>query len=299
MPDTLHVLLSGSSGLIGTALFERLTADGHRVTRLVRGDATGSGEVHWTAHTLDPSVLEGVDAVINLSGASVGRIPWTPGYRRTLVRSRVDPTRALAEAIVAAPTPPAVFISGSAVGFYGDRPGETLTDTSTRGTGFFPDLVEAWEHAAAIAAGDTRVVTIRTAVVVARGGGLGPVQLLTRFGLGSRFGSGRQYWPWISLQDEVSAIVHLLTSSLSGAVVLAGPNAATSGEITRAFADAAGKPYALRVPEFAVKVLGEAGQRLLLDDMHVEPDRLAADGFVWQHRTIADAIAAIPDSARA
>lgn len=297
MADPQHILVAGASGLIGTALIERLTADGHRVTSLVRGSASGPAKVLWDGKSLAPSVLDGVDAVINLAGASVGRIPWTPSYQRTLVSSRVEPTQALAEAIVAAPTPPAVFISGSAVGFYGDRPGETLTDTSPRGAGFFPDLVEAWEHAAAISAGATRVVTIRTAVVVAKTGGLAPVQLLTKFGLGSRFGSGRQHWPWISLQDEVSAIVHLLGSSLRGPVVLASPSPNTSDEITRAFARDTGKPYFLKVPAFAVKLLGEAGQRLLLDDMRVVPERLEGDGFVWQHRTIEQAIAAIDDSA--
>lgn len=295
MGSTQRILVAGASGLIGTALVERLETAGHDVIRLVRREPSAAGERGWDGRSLDPSALDGVDAVINLSGASVGRIPWTPAYRRTLVSSRVEPTVALAEAIVAAPKPPAVFLSGSAVGFYGDRPGETLTEASPRGEGFFPDLVEAWEHAAAIAAGATRVVDLRTAVVVAKGGGLAPVQLLTRFGLGARFGDGRQYWPWISLDDEVGAIMHLLTSSLAGPVVLAGPTAATSDDVTRAFARAFRKPYALRVPEFAIKALGEAGQRLLLDDMHVEPTALEKDGFVWRHGSIDAAIAALGD----
>lgn len=289
----LRVLVSGASGLIGTELIGLLRHDGHVVSRLVRHDPEAPDEVRWDAKSLDPAVLNGIDAVINLSGATVGRIPWTAAYKRTLVSSRVEPTKALAEAIVAAPRPPTVFLSGSAVGYYGDRPGEELTEESTRGEGFFPDLVEAWEQAAAIAAGSTRVVNLRSAVVVAHGGGLAPVRLLTSLGLGSRFGTGRQYWPWISLRDEAAAIVHLLTSKLSGPVILSGLVPATSNEVTSTYAAELHRPYLLRVPTFAPKLLGEAGQRLLLDDMKVIPTRLSADRFSWRDSTIEEAVAAI------
>jgi uncharacterized protein (TIGR01777 family) len=289
----VRVLVSGASGLIGTALVERLRARGDEVTRLVRREARSPGEVRWDALTLDPAVMDAVDAVVNLSGATVGRIPWTPAYRRTLLESRVRPTVALAEAIVAAAAPPAVFVSASATGYYGDRPGELLDEESGPGTGFFPELVTAWEAAAAIASGATRVVNARSAVVIARGGGMTPIRLLTSFGLGAGFSRGTQYWPWISLQDEVSALLHLVFSRLTGPVILAGPAAATSDQVTEAFARVLRRPHLLRVPSLAVKALGEAGSRLLLDDAHVVPGKLTADGFVWAHPTITDAVRAI------
>ncbi len=287
-----RVLIGGASGLIGTELARQLRAEGSEVVRLVRRDVRGPDEVRWDGRALDPAVVEGCDAVVALSGATVGRIPWTPAYRRVLLESRVRPTFALAEAIAAAERPPAAFVSGSAVGFYGDRPGETLTEESSRGTGFFPDLVVAWEAAAAIAATSTRLVIARSAVVVAKGGGLMPIRLLTKFGLGAGFGRGSQYWPWISLHDEGAALRHLIDSKLRGPVNLAAPTPATSDEITEAYANVMHRPHLLRVPSFAVKLLGEAGSRVLLDDARVVPTRLTADGFVWKHPTIVDAVSA-------
>jgi uncharacterized protein (TIGR01777 family) len=292
----VRVLVAGASGTIGRPLVAALRADGHRVDVLVRGRSAGSNnEYAWNpaAGEIEPHALAGADAVINLSGASVSRIPWTRSYQRELIASRIDSTRLLAESIAAMDAPPATFLSGSAVGFYGDRPRVRLDDDSPRGDGFFADLVLAWEQAAAIAAPFTRVVNLRTAVVVARSGGLAPVRMLTSFGLGAQFGSGRQFWPWISLDDEVRAIVHLLSSSISGPVVLAGPTPATADEITRAYADILGRPRWLPAPAWAIRLaLGEAGQRLLLDDMQVQAVRLAADGFEWRHRTVRDAIRA-------
>ena len=289
----MRVLVSGGSGLIGTALLARLRERGDDVVQLVRRETRAADEVQWDAARLDPAAIDGIDAVINLSGATVGRIPWTPAYRRTLLDSRVRPTAALAEAIVAAASPPAVFVSGSAVGYYGDRPGEVLDESSERGTGFFPELVHAWEQASAIAGSATRVVNPRSSVVIARGGGMAPIRLLTMFGVGAGFSRGTQYWPWISLHDEVAALLHLVDSRLSGGVIVAGPQAATSDEVTEAFARVMHRPHLLRVPAFAVKALGEAGSRLLLDDAHVVPARLQEDGFVWAQPTITDAVRAI------
>lgn len=289
----MRVLVAGASGLIGTALVARLEARGDEVVRLVRREPKGRAEVRWDAATLDPSVMDGVGAVVNLSGASVGRIPWTPAYRRTLLNSRVRPTVALAEAIVASDRPPAVFVSGSAVGIYGDRPGESLDESSATGEGFFPDLVRAWEAASAIAGGATRVVNARSAVVVARGGGLMPIRLLTSVGLGAGFARGTQFWPWIGLADEAGALIHLIGSRLTGPVNLAGLTPATSDEVTQAFARVMHRPHLLRVPRLAVKALGEAGDRLLLDDARVLPKKLELDGFVWAQPTITDAVRAI------
>jgi uncharacterized protein (TIGR01777 family) len=290
-----RIVVSGASGLIGQPLVQALRAGGHRVTTLVRRAPENANEIRWNpdAGELDAGALDGVDAVINLSGASIGRIPWTLPYRRELVSSRINATQLLAETMAGMSKPPATFLSGSAIGFYGDRPRVRLDDDSPRGEGFVPDLVLAWEQAAALAPPQTRVVTLRTSVVVAKSGGLAPVRLLTAFGLGSRFGSGRQFWPWISLEDEVRAIVHLLSSSISGPVVLAGPTPATADEITRAYADILKRPRWLPVPAWAIRLgLGDAGEHLLLADVQLQPVRLAADGFEWRHRTVRDAIRA-------
>lgn len=288
-----RIVVAGASGLIGQPLVRALRAAGHRVTTLVRRTPASRSEVRWDpdAGKLPASALEGADAVINLSGASMGRIPWTRSYQRKMLSSRLDPTRLLAETMVAMEDPPATFLSASAVGFYGDRPRVRLDDDSPRGDGFIPELVLAWEQAAAIAATVTRVVTLRSGVVVAPGGGFGPIRILTGVGLGTQFGSGRQFWPWISFEDEIRAIMHLLTSRISGAVVLAGPTPATSDEVTATYAGVLRRPRLLWVPAWAIRLgLGEAGQRLLLDDMQVQPVRLAADGFEWRHRTVRDAI---------
>jgi uncharacterized protein (TIGR01777 family) len=290
----VRVLVAGASGLIGTELVRTLRDDGHEVRRLVRRRPSADDEVNWapSARTIDVRVMDEVDAVVNLSGASIARIPWTPGYRRELRESRVAATRTLADAMNQVRTPPKAFISASAVGFYGDRPGERLTEDSDQGRGFLADLVDEWERTAYLAPERTRVVQIRSGVVVARSGGMAPVRVLTGIGLDTRFGTGGQHWPWISLHDEVAAIRHLLTSRLSGPVNLVGPTPATSDRITRAFATRMHRPYALRAPEAAVKALGEGGRHLLLDSAKVIPVRLQEDGFVWRHPRVEDAIAA-------
>jgi uncharacterized protein (TIGR01777 family) len=290
-----RIVVSGASGLIGQPLVRALRADGHQVTTLVRRAPKNASEIRWNpdAGELDADALAGADAVINLSGASIARIPWTLPYRRELVSSRITATRLLAETMAGMATPPATFLSGSAIGIYGDRHRVRLDDDSPRGEGFVPDLVLAWEQAAALAPPPTRVVTLRTSVVVAKSGGLAPVRLLTTFGLGARFGSGRQFWPWISLEDVVRAIVHLLSSKISGPVVLAGPTPATADEITQAYADILKRPRWLWVPAWAIRLgLGDAGEHLLLADVQLQPVRLTADGFEWRHRMVRDAIRA-------
>lgn len=293
---SLNVLVSGASGLIGTELVSQLEADGHTVVRLVRHEPQNASESQWSPadHTVDAAAIAAADAVINLSGASTGRLPWTANWKRQILRSRVDATTTLADAIAASATPPAVFLSGSAVGYYGSRPGEELTEQSSNGDGFLADVVAAWELAARLAAGSTRVVTFRTGIVVAEGGAFTPLGLLTRFGLGSRLGSGGQFWPWIALYDEAAAIRHLLTSSLSGPVNLAGPTPATSAEITHELATAMHRWDPWVVPEFAIKLLLQgAGDDLLLTDEKVTPSLLLADGFEFRHQTVSSAINAI------
>jgi uncharacterized protein (TIGR01777 family) len=293
----LTVLVSGASGFIGTELVRQLEADGHTVRTLVRSAPTSDAEVSWSpsAGTIDVAALEGVDAVVNLSGASTGKLPWTKSYKKEILDSRVDATRTLAKAISVAKKPPTVFLNGSAVGFYGDRPNETLTEQSAKGSGYFPGVVEEWEAAAhGVTTTATRIVTFRTGVVVGHGGAFTPLIPLTRAGLGSRFGSGKQVWPWISLQDEAAAIVHLLTSTLGGPVNLVGPTPASSDEITRALAKKLKRWYLFRIPAWAIRaLLGEAGHELLLTDEKTTPAKLLADGFVFTHATALEAIDAL------
>ncbi|MBD8659874.1 TIGR01777 family protein [Frigoribacterium sp. CFBP 8754] len=292
----LTVLVSGASGLVGTELTRQLREAGHRVVALVRGEARDDDQVTWVpaAGIVDYTVLDRADAVVNLSGANLGRLPWTPGYKKEIVASRVSATQTLARGMARAETPPTVFLSGSAVGIYGDRPGERLTEESPRGTGFLSDVVAEWEASTAEAPSGTRVAHLRTGVVVGPGGALKPLLPLTRLGLGSRLGTGDQFWPWISLHDEAAAIVHLLTSTLEGPVNLAGPTPATSDELTRRLAGDLGKPYALTVPEFVISgAMQEAGREMLLPSQQVVPAKLLADGFAFRHRTVDEAVDAL------
>jgi uncharacterized protein (TIGR01777 family) len=291
----MRVLVAGSTGFIGTELCRQLEEHGHTVLRLTRTEPSGPDRFHWSPRerTIDPRAIEQADAVVNLAGATTGRIPWTRSYKRQILHSRVDGTRTLAEAMAVAANPPAVFLNGSAVGYYGDRPGEPLTEASAKGEGFLSDVVEAWELAARLAPDGTRVVTFRTGLVVGRGGAFTPLIPLTRLGLGARLGTGRQHWPWISLHDEAAAIRHLLGSTLSGAVNLAGPTPATADEVTRALAEALHRTQRLAVPEFAIRMLGDAGRDLLLASELVVPTRLVEDGFVFRHATVREAMATL------
>lgn len=294
----MRVLVAGASGFIGTELTRQLETAGHQVLRLTRSEPKTPDEYRWSPLELqvDPAAIEQADAVVNLAGASTGRIPWTPGYRREILYSRVRGTQTLAEAIGAAAEPPAVLLNGSAVGYYGDRPGEELTEGSSKGSGFLSDVVAAWEQAAHLTPAPTRVVTFRTGLVVGRGGAFTPLIPLTGLGLGARFGSGRQYWPWISLYDEAAAIRHLLTSSLAGVVNLAGPTPATSAEVTTSLARVLERWHPWVVPEFAVRLLGEAGESLLLADQKVVPQRLLDDGFEFRDVRVDAAMSALAAS---
>ena len=288
----MRVLVAGASGFIGTELVQQLEAAGHEVSTLTRGASNGSAH-HWdpSAHELDASLIENADAVVNFAGASISKIPWSASYQREILTSRLDATGTIADAINAATSKPAMLLNASAIGFYGDRPVEPLTEDSVQGNGFLADVVERWEAAANLA--DTRVVTFRTGLVVGHGGAFGPLGFLTRFGLAARIGSGAQHWPWIALHDEAAAIVHLLTSSLEGPVNLQGPVGATSVEITRLLADAMNRPHLWALPEWLVRrTLGTAGQELLLSDQHGVPQKLLADGFEFRYERVSDAIAA-------
>lgn len=301
----MHVAIAGSSGLIGSALVIELEAAGHRVMRLVRPDTAGEG-ISWdpAAGSIDASALEGVDAVINLAGRSIGERRWSKREKRLLVDSRLDSTALLAETVASMATPPSVLLNASAIGIYGDRGDQELDESSPPGSGFLADLTARWEAATqpATAAG-VRVVHLRTGIVLSTQGGalgrmlapFGPRWLSPfRWGLGGRVGNGRQVWSWISLTDQVRAIVHLLTSELDGPVNLTGPAPVTNRDFTKALGSALRRPTVLWIPGFVLKlVLGsELANALVLDSARVLPARLLADGFEFHHTHVTDGLAA-------
>lgn len=294
--STAHVVIAGASGLIGGALTWSLQADGIRVTRLVRRPPQAPDEVEWHpgSDALDPAALAGADAVVGLNGASIGRLPWTPSYRETLRESRLAPTRTLAAAIRQLGSDAPAFLSASATGFYGDRPGEILSEDSGPGTTFLAELCVEWEGAALAAGPSARVVHLRTAPLLHRQGVLKPLITLTNLGLSGPLGNGRQVWPWISLDDEVRAIRHLIDSTVSGPVNLTGPGTATASEIGRELAAAMRRPFLVPAPAWALRLgLGrDAADALLLPDANTVPSALEHSGFSFHHPTAAAAIVA-------
>ncbi len=300
MPDATddgRVVIAGASGLIGRALTASLRADGIAVTRLVRRESSASDEVSWNpGHTpLPPAVLDGARAVVGLNGATLGRFPWTSRYKHQLLWSRVAPTQALAAAVRSLGDAAPHFVSSSAVGYYPSAPGVTLTETSVRGDSFLADLCGEWEAAAVRGAGESaRVALLRTAPVVHAQGVLKPLLLLTKLGLAGPIGRGTQVWPWISLEDEVRAIRHVIDARIAGPVNLSGPERATANDLGFALARRMNRPYLLRVPAWALKlVLGrDAAEGLLTSDMHVVPEVLTASGFTFSHPRVEDAVAA-------
>lgn len=298
----MKIAISGASGLIGTALVPRLRAEGHEVVRLVRRPASAPDEITWdpSRRSLDPRSLEGTDAVINLAGAGVGDHRWSDAYKREILDSRVDTTTTIATAIAALDRKPSVLVSASAIGYYGDTGDRAVDETSPAGSGFLADVVVAWEAAAdpARAAG-IRVVHPRTGLVVAKeGGAWGRLFPLFKLGLGGKLGSGRQYWSWISMRDELAALTTFLSDDrYSGPVNLTGPSPATNAEVTAAMGRVLGRPTLLPAPAFALKAaLGEFSIEVL-GSTRVLPRRLEEHGFVFADTTVESAIRAALGSA--
>lgn len=289
------VLVSGSRGLIGSALVAALEADGHTVRRLVRGRAVGD-EVAWdpTAGSIDRTRLEGVEAVVHLAGEPIGGRRWSPAQKERVRSSRVEGTRLLSTALAELDRPPAVMVSGSAVGIYGDRGDETLTEDSTLGSGFLAEVCRQWEGATAPAEkAGIRVVNIRTGVVLSpTGGALGRQLPFFKLGIGGRLSSGRQYTSWISIDDHVMAVRHVLgTESLKGAVNLTAPEPVRNADFTRALAKVLHRPAVLPVPRLALAVvLGRELAAEMLGSQRVLPQRLEASGYRFLHGQVEAAL---------
>ena len=290
----MKIVVSGASGLIGTQLVAKLSSSGHEVVRLVRRSPK-SGEIQWNpkSGTLDAAALEGVDAVIHLSGAGIGDKRWTDGYRKEILDSRTATTALLATTMASLSRKPSVFLSGSAIGIYGARNDEQLTEVSTHGTGFLAEVCEQWEAAAkpAVDAG-IRTVYLRTGIVLSpKGGALKKLLPLFKLGVGGKFGSGKQWQSWISIDDEIGAIEHLLTANVSGAVNLTAPNPVTNAEFTKVLASVLKRPAIVPVPTFAPKIVlgGELADALLFTGQRVIPAALNASGYMFKHTTLESA----------
>ncbi|MGE2688714.1 TIGR01777 family oxidoreductase [Mycolicibacterium pulveris] len=289
------IAIAGSSGLIGTALVYALRATDHRVLRIVRRAPSNADEVFWNPDTgeFDAGTLTGVDAVVNLCGVNIGAKRWSGAFKQSLRDSRIGPTEVLAAAVAAAGVP--TLINASAVGYYGDT-GSRITDESAPpGEGFLAQLCRDWEAATLPAEqAGVRVVLARSGLVLAPSGGLlSRLKPLFSLGLGARLGNGRQYMPWISIEDEVRALLFAIEHrDLSGPVNVTGPAPVTNAEFTAALGRAVNRPTPLAVPGFAVRaLLGEFADEGVLDGQRVIPAKLETAGFRFHHNTIGEALA--------
>ena len=294
----MRIAITGSSGLIGTALISHLNTLGHTPVPMVRRPATGN-EISWdpAAGRLDPADLNGIDAVVHLAGAGIGDKRWTPAYKKVLLESRTRSTNLLSEAIAATEERPKVLLSGSAIGIYGADADQAFTEDSPAGEGFLADICVDWENCTKMAeAAGVRVAHLRTGIVLSPEGGALKKQLpLFKLGLGGRFGNGRQWQSWISITDEVSAIVHLLTSELEGPVNLTAPEPVTNAEFTSTLAKVLKRPALLPIPSFGPKLLlgSELANNLLFSGQKVLPTKLTTDGFNFEHNDLETALRAL------
>ena len=288
----MNVLVTGSSGFIGSALSARVQAEGHAVVRLVRREpAPGSGEARWDPESgyVDAGALEGIDGVVHLAGENIANRRWNEEQKARIRNSRTRGTALLANALAQTSPPPRCFVSASAVGYYGDRGAEPLGENEPPGTDFIAQATAEWE-AAALPAADAgmRVAIMRLGMTLDPVGG--PLKRIVRpfrLGLGGRLGSGRQYMSWLSLEDAVRSFVHTLTAdTLSGPVNVAAPQAITNAEFTRALATALGRPALFAAPRLALRVaLGEMAD-VLLFGANISPARLVESGFTFRHTEI-------------
>lgn len=291
----MDVLVSGATGLVGSALVPALTNEGHRVVRLTRSEDGGDGSVRWdpSAGTIDAARLEGIDAVVHLAGENiVGR--WTSAKKARIRDSRVWGTRLLAETLAGLSEPPGVMVSTSATGYYGDRGNELLREESAPGANFLAGVCQEWEAAAEPAReAGMRVVHPRFGIVLSpEGGALGTTLPIFKFGGGGRIGSGNQYWPWVALDDVVGAIVHsLATESLEGPVNVGVYDPPTNAQYTRTLGRVLNRPTIFPLPAPAARlVLGQVADELLLASQRVEPAKLRESGFEFRYPELEGAL---------
>jgi uncharacterized protein (TIGR01777 family) len=297
----VRVAITGSSGLIGSALTRSLQQDGHDVLRVVRGDSrvSGAGTVSWDIDRgdLDAAALEGLDGVVHLAGEGIAEKRWSDEQKAKIRDSRTKGTSLLAEALASLRDKPAVLVSGSAVGYYGDRGDEQLTETSSPGVGFLPDVVAAWEAATGAAAmAGIRVARIRSGIVLDREGGALPrMARLAKLGLLGKLGTGRQWMSWISLADEVGAIRFLLEHEVSGPVDLTSPVPVTNAVFTKALGRVLHRPTFLPIPSFGPKLLlgSELADVLLFEGQRVLPEVLLDAGYDFADDDVETALRAI------
>lgn len=294
----MHILVTGSTGLIGSALIPALTSEGHRVSCLVRSKSKlGNRDTYWdpAAGELYSPGLEGLDAVIHLAGESIAGGRWTVARKARIRDSRIQGTRLLSETLAHLAHPPKVFISTSAVGYYGDRADEVLTEQSPPGSNFLAGICHEWESATEPAAQHgIRVVILRLGMVLSlRGGALAKMLTPFRMGVGGIIGSGKQYMSWLAIDDLLRIIIHALkTESLHGATNAVAPNPVTNAEFTKTLGRVLGRPTLLPLPAFAARLaLGEMADELLLASARVAPTKLLASGFVFRHPDLGLALA--------
>jgi uncharacterized protein (TIGR01777 family) len=289
------VAVTGATGLIGTALVDHLRASGARVRRLVRPGRAGADDVEWDPMrgVLAPTALDGVDAVVHLAGEPIAQ-RWTGEKKKAIRESRVRGTELLARRIAEAETKPRVWLSGSAVGFYGDRGDEQLDETSAPGTDFLAGVVREWEDSTRAAAdAGVRVVLLRTGLVLSpKGGALERLLLPFRLGVGGPIGSGRQWMSWISLHDHVRAVAHAIaTETLAGAVNLVAPNPVTNAEFAMTLGRVLTRPAIVPVPAFALELMyGEMARATILSGQRVLPKALVRSGFEFAHPALEQAL---------
>jgi len=294
----MRILVSGSSGLVGSALVPALRSAGHQVGRIVRGEAgaAGAGDVAWDIATerIDEGRLAGFDAVVHLAGAGIASGRWTTSLKEQIRKSRIDGTQILSRALARLQRPPGVVVQASAIGFYGDRGDQVLTESSPRGQGFLPAVCVGWEAAAEPAEKrGIRVVFLRFGVILsARGGALMKMLPPFRMGLGGVIGDGSQFMSWIALDDAVGAIQHALaTEGLRGPVNGVAPQSVTNREFTRTLGRVLGRPTILPLPAFAARLaFGEMAKALLLSSQRVLPERLRGTGYVFRHPDLEPAL---------
>jgi len=294
----MKVLVSGSTGLIGTALVRALEAGVHSVVRLVRGAAQPGGIV-WDplAGKLDPAAIEGIDAAVHLAGENIASGRWTAAKKQRIRESRVQGTKLLAETLAKLQKPPAVFLSGSAIGWYANRGDEVVREEAPAGSGFLADVCRQWEAAGeAVLARGIRLLKLRTGVVLSgEGGVLARMLPPFRLGMGGRVGDGKQWMSWIAIDDVVAAILHAIAKKeLAGPVNFVSPAPVTNAEFTRTLGHLLGRPTIVPMPAFAARwAFGEMADELLLASTRVEPRKLAASGYGFRYPDLESALSAI------